>query len=311
LKILFVSSGNAKTPNGISPIVYAQGRSLIEKNISVKFFGISGKGIVSYLRTIPKIRKQINEFQPDVVHAHYSLSGFAASLAGAKPLVVSLMGSDVKEKGYFKFLIYFFYSFCWKKTIVKSEDMKQSLGFTKLEVLPNGVNISIFSPRNKKECQRILGWDVSKHHILFAANPDRYEKNFQLASDAYHSLSVNGELHSLNNIPAADIPIYMNAADVVFLTSLWEGSPNVIKEAMACARPIVTTNVGDVTFLLKDVNEAYICDFDKSELGLALIKALEYSKLNAKTNGDIIIKQMALDSDSVAERLLEMYNEVI
>ena len=98
MKLLFVSSGNSK--NGISTIIKNQGVSLKNQDIELDFFTIEGKGIKGYLKSIPYLKKQLKENKYDIVHAHYSLSAFTASLAGAKPLIVSLMGSDVKSKGY-------------------------------------------------------------------------------------------------------------------------------------------------------------------------------------------------------------------
>jgi teichuronic acid biosynthesis glycosyltransferase TuaC len=310
MKVLFISSGNAKTHNRISPIVYAQGTSLIEEGVDVQFYAISGKGFFAYIKSIPKIRKVIKEFKPDVVHAHYSLSGFAASLAGARPLVVSLMGSDVKKNSFFKFLIYFFYSFCWNKTIVKSEDMKKSLDFNKLVILPNGVNIDLFYPLDKTECQKNLGWNTLNNHLLFAANPVRVEKNFQLTYEAFETLESNIELHSLTNILPSEIATYMNASDVILLSSLWEGSPNVVKEAAACNLPIVTTSVGDTPWVLEGVEGCYVTDFSTNNFAEAIKKALEFSKNVGRTKGREKILALGLDSNSVAKKIINIYESI-
>lgn len=306
MKILFVSSGN--NINGISPIIKNQGTSLECKGIEIIYFSIKGKGLLGYLKNIPRLRRSINKYSPDIVHAHYSLCGFVASLAGANKLVVSLMGSDVKSGTSFKSIIKYFIKYKWGRTIVKSEDMKSSLGVTDIEVIPNGVDLERFRPLSKKHCQKKLGWDINKKHILFAADPKRPVKNFTLAEEAMKSLdNPNYQLHYLNNVKNSEMPIYHNAADVVLLTSLWEGSPNVIKEAMACNRPIVATDVGDISFLFGKTDDCYICLFDTKDCASKISKALTIESTNALER----LKYLELDSVSVSDKIVDVYKSIL
>lgn len=310
MKVLFVASGNSKS--NLSPIVKVQGDSLENQEIDLHYYTIKGKGLWGYLANVSKLKKYLKQHQFDVFHAHYSLSAIAASLAGAKPLVVSLMGSDVKAKKWFRFFIWVFYKFFWRITIVKSEDMKKSLGFQKLTVIPNGVNTAVFSPKNQVACQDQLNWNKSKAHFLFAANPDRSVKNFKLTKKAINKIRTqNIELHYLQNVPHEEIPIYLNAADVVILTSLWEGSPNVIKESMACNRPIVSTRVGDVEWLFGDLPGHFLTSFDVEDVADSLKKALAFSSKFHQTNGQNRIIELELDSVSVAKKIIEVYETVL
>lgn len=304
LKVLFISSGNSK--NGISPIIKNQGESL-EEIINLTYFTIKGKGILGYLKTIPTLRKHIKKSEYDIVHVHYSLSAYIASLAGARPLIVSLMGSDVKSKSIFKFSIKFFNFFFWSKIIVKSEDMYNSLNLKNVEIIPNGVNFNKFKPIDKNTSLKKVGWSIRKKHILFAANPNRPEKNFKLAKDAFNLIkNPKVELHYLENTPNEMIPYYLNAADIVLLTSLWEGSPNVIKEAMACNTSIVSTNVGDVKKVISSTKGCYLAKSCPEEVSNCLLEALNF---NSKTNGRDYIKN--LDSSIVAKVIIDLYNSVI
>ena len=126
MNILFISSRNTK--NGISPIIKNQGESLKTQNVKIDYFTIEGKGISGYFKSILTLKKHLKKQKYDIFHAHYSLSGFAATLSGCRPLIVSLMGSDVKAKWYLKYIIKFFEFFFWNNTIVKSIDMKNELG---------------------------------------------------------------------------------------------------------------------------------------------------------------------------------------
>ena len=170
MKVLFVSRGDL---DGISSIIKNQGDSLISRGIEVTFFTIKGAGINGYLKTIPILRKYLKSNSFDIVHAHYSFSAVVASLAGASPLVVSLMGSDVNNNRFFRFFIKVFSKFFWQNLIVKSDAMKKALGRNNALVIPNGVNFEKFKSIEKLLAINILSWDISKKHILFAANPDR------------------------------------------------------------------------------------------------------------------------------------------
>ena len=183
MKILFVLSNNHE--RGITPIVGNQAEALKEAGVEVDFFCINGRGLLNYLKSIIQLRRYLRTHQYYAIHAHYSFSGYVASLAGAKPLVVSLMGSDVKDSNYLKFLIPIFAKvFRWRALIVKSRDMYRDLGVEWSTVFPNGVNTERFQPRPKAENQEHLGWDPKKKHILFPANITRPEKDFALAEAA-------------------------------------------------------------------------------------------------------------------------------
>ncbi len=304
MKVLFISSGNSKI--GISPITYNQGESLKEQGVIIEYYKIKGKGLKGYLSNVMPLRKKLKAKTYDVVHAHYSLSAFVATLSGAKPLVISLMGSDVKAKSFFKIWIKLFVKLVWSATILKSQDMKESLGLQKVKVLPNGVNFNRFKPLDKKDCQEQLGWNNTKINILFAANPERLEKNYKLAKEAISIIDeTNIVVHFLKGVPNTDMPLYYNAADVVLLTSLWEGSPNVIKEAMACNRPIVATNVGDISEVVSRTKGCYVTSFDKYELAEKLSLALTSNDTTGRKDIEY------LNANKIACRIIDIYDNVI
>ena len=336
LKVLFIASGNHGAP---SPVIQNQGDALVSEGVIVDYFLIKGKGIKGYLRNVMPLRKYMKVHQYDAIHAHYSLSAFVASLAGIKPLVVSLMGSDVKTAGWYKFIIRLFaWLFRWKAIIVKSNDMYRSLGIRRAIIIPNGVNMDRFQPMDKTECQKRLGWQTSNNknevnralaaekpqttnyklqttnhisHILFPAASSRPEKDFALAEAAVkitnHKSQITNHvvLHPFDNTPNTETPYWYNAADVVLMTSKWEGSPNVIKEAMACSRPIVATNVGDIAERMSGVDGCYVAQSrEPQELASLIEKALAFSQ----TKGRERIILDGLDSHDVNHRLIEVYN---
>ena len=301
--MLFVGSGNHGM---ISPIIKSQGDSLVPINIEVSYYLIKGKGLRGYLCQIRPLRRYIKDNGFDLIHAHYSLSAFAASIAGAKPLVVSLMGSDVKATRLYKGLIRFFaWAFRWKEIIVKSKDMYDDLKLSQAKIVPNGVDLDLFKPLGRKECQLNLCWDVNKKHVLFPANPARQEKDFGLAKGSVALLGSDVELHVFDNVDHQSTPMLFNAADAVLLTSKWEGSPNVIKEAMACCVPIVTTNVGDVSERLEGVEGCFVAQTrSPEELSILLSKAFLF---NGPTKGREKIIADGMSNCQIAERLLGIY----
>lgn len=308
MKVLFVCSGN----NGISPIVTSQAASLQAAGICVVLFPIIGKGLIGYLRQVVPLIKVLRNEEYDVFHAHYSLSACVASLAGAKPLVVSLMGSDSKSGFFGNSAIHLFRVLFRWKLILKAADMNRDLELKNPVIIPNGVNLNIFKPKDSSKSKKQLNWAMEKKHVLFAANPARYEKNFLLAQKALDFLQAeNLELHVLDNVPHDEMQVWYNAADLILLTSLWEGSPNVVKEAMACNCPVVATDVGDIRWLFGNTPGHFIADFTPEDVAAKIEDALVFSEKYERTNGRERLIELGLDADTVAKRIIDVYNDVI
>jgi len=308
LKILFVSSGNKKV--GVSPIVRNQGRSLISQSIILDHYAIDGKGFLGYAKNIALLARVVKKGKYNLIHAHYSLSGFVAGVACLfnNNTIVSLMGSDIEKQKISRIFIRLFNFFSWSAVIVKSKRLKDKIGIKNAHILPNGVNLEIFKPEDYKKAREKIGFEVSKNYVLFLANPNRPEKNFTLAKAAIEicKKDFDVELIVLHEIPHKQIPDYLSATDVLLLTSHFEGSPNVIKEAMACNCPIVSTDVGDVKEVMGDTDGCYISSFDPENVAQKLKMALEFGK---RTNGRENIQH--LDDKVIAKRLIDIYKSVL
>ena len=305
MKVLFVSSGNSKA--GISPIVQSQGESLKRNGIDLDYFTIVGKGIKGYLENIPRLKKFLRTNNYDLIHAHYSLSAIVASLSCKLPMVVSLMGSDTHMNFFWKSIIKAFYRFRWEATIVKSARMKKNISLDNAIVIPNGVDFGQFKPIGKDIAKMKVGFNDKRHHIIFIANPERPEKNYQLAKKAVELVNNDSiELNAVSNVDQNIIPYYMNAADILLLTSLWEGSPNVIKEAMACNCPVVSTDVGDVKEVIGKTDGCYVCSYAPEDVADKIKEALDFGK---RTDGREKIKH--LDEQIIVEKIIEVYENVL
>ncbi len=305
MKVLFVCSGNSQF--GISPVIKSQGESLRNNGIEVEYFTFRGNFLGGYPAGIFKLRKYLKSHKFDIVHAHYSLSAFFATFAGARPLVVSLMGGTVLGGCLIRSFARFLRKYRWKAVIVKSERTKNRIKITDALVVPNGVDFEKFKFIEKNTARKKVGFSEKKHIIFVAADPNLKVKNYPLAAAAFKLLnSQDVELNIISGIDFNLVPFYMYAADVLLLTSLSEGSPNVIKEAMACNLPIVSTDAGDAAQIISNIDSCYIASYDPADVVDKLKKALNFAK---PTNGRNNIKH--LEINNVARKIIDIYNNVI
>src|SRR5947209_16685032 len=196
----------------------------------------------------------------DVVHGHYGLWCLTARMQWTTPVVASFLGSDLlgvvtPDGGYSRFgeLVARISRWLCRRVdavIVKSEEMKKAApGGDTVFVIPNGVDFELFRPIPRAEARAGLGWDQDRRYVLFGNNPRRPAKNYPLALAAMERLRSRGieaELVVAHGLPQATVVQYINASNVIMLPSIHEGSPNIVKETMACNVPVVSTNVGDV-----------------------------------------------------------------
>lgn len=320
MRVLFVLSGNNKF--GITPFIKDQGDSLSRAGIKVDYFPIIGKGIFSYLKASRLLRKYLKINDVDIIHAHYTLSGWVAVFAfTGKPIVLSLMGSDVYgayigenkiklSSLYLRLLAKMIQPFV-KSIICKSKNI-ESYVYLKYRscIIPNGVNLDNIKD-NRISYRDELLLDRSKKYILFLGSKKNVRKNYELAYSAYKLLDNEDiELIVPYPVPHEQVLKYLNAVDCLSVTSYMEGSPNIIKEAMACNCPVVSTDVGDVRWLFGDEPGYYIADFTPEDFAEKLKSALEYSSRYVRTKGRERIISLCLDAETIAQRLMEVYNEV-
>ena len=304
MKVLFVSG--KKIDGHLSPIIKNQTNSLRNIGLKVDNYSVENKGFYGYLKEISVLRKHLRQHKYDLIHAHYAYSGFLVALATRLPIVVSLMGGEAYQNLYWIPIIKIFSALRWNAVIVKSDKMRDILKIRNSYVIPNGVDLDKFKVIEKQIAKRKVNFDDSKY-ILFI-NASRYEKNYELAKNANRILDNSGvKLKLISNVSQGIMSYYLNAADILLLTSNFEGSPNVIKEAMACNLPIVSVDVGDVKEVIGETNGCYIAKRNPEDIATKLSNALLFGN---RTNGRNVIEQV-LDQNIIAKKIITLYSKLI
>jgi len=321
VKILFVSSG--KNGNKPSPIILAQTFALEKQGVLIEHFTINEKGFKGYIKERKRLIHLLKISNHDLIHAHYGLSGVLCLMAKGKKLVVSFMGDDLVGSNRVDGTVTrvslilakinsILASWVYDYSIVKSEQMLTCLSTTRVSIVPNGVDLSFFQPIDKLKARDVLGLCHNDKILIFVSRISRKEKNYKLAQNAVKlikNFTIN--LIPVYDVPQSKIPYYYNAADVLLLTSYHEGSPNVIKEAMACNCPIVSTDVGDVKWVLGGTEGCYIASFNPVIYAEKIKLALNFSKEKGRTKGRERIIQLGLDSETVAKKIIDIYEKVL
>jgi glycosyltransferase involved in cell wall biosynthesis len=276
--------------------------------LHVEVFSIEGRRTpLKYVVGVFRLWGRLLRHKYDVIHAYYVYSGIVARAQLSCPVVLTLCGSDVNlssQRPFSKVL-----SGVVSKTIVQTRRMKQLLGYEDAIVMHLGVNLSLVRPLPREEARSQLGLSRDTFFALFPYDPSRKVKRYDLFSRGLE-LAKRSEpkLRSLvmKDLPKQFTPVYMSAADVMVLTSESEGSPNTIKEALACGLPLVSVDVGDVAELTEGVEGCWICEADDDSIAKGIIKALSFGR---RTNGRERAKE--LSSEVTVQRLLDLYSEVL
>ena len=187
--------------------------------------------------------------------------------------------------------------------------MKELIGIANVHIIPNGVDIKRFKPIPKEVVRQHIGYKKDRKLILFIAIKNREEKNIDLAIEAVKLLSdINIDFKHIYNVPNSEVPYYLNAADVLLLTSKREGSVNVVKEALACNCPVVATDVGDISWVLGDIEGCYISAFNSRDIADKILAALY---LGRRTNGRDRIRELGLDLNNISDRIIGLYEHLV
>lgn len=311
MKILIVASYNK---NRYVPFITEQAAALQAAGCEIEWFGVQGKGIKGYLKEQPRLRKMILEEQPDIIHAHYGLSCLLANLATRRvPVVSTYHGSDINLPKVRPFSKTAMWLSAWNVFVSKRNmALAGAVEGKKCALIPCGISLSEDQLLTREEARKALGWKADEKKVLFAGAFDNAVKDPELAMQAMKELKnkgVNAELIELKGYNRQQVNTLMCAVDCLLMTSKTEGSPQVIKEAMACGCPIVSVDVGDVAERTEGVEGCYVVPSrEPKDIAEALKKAIAFK---GKTNGREKILEYGLTNELVAKKIVDIYEKVV
>ena len=280
------------------------------RGIEVEVFGFP-PGSRQYIPATRRLRRLLRRDRGfDLVHAHYGLAGWCARLAGARPLIVSFHGTDVRH-GIVGRL---------SRRLVRRIEMTAAVSMALFApeegrpglpllhgsaVLPCGPDLERFGPLPRAEARRQLGLDADGRYLLFPANPGRPEKRADRATEL--AAACEAELLSGGAIEPDAMRLWINAADAVLVTSDYEGFGMVCIEALACDVPVLSTPVGIAPFALEGIDGALCAPFDLASWKAAALPHLDSPDPRIDGAG----RAASLSAARMAERTIEAYRDVL
>ena len=301
-KLLIVCSANS---GQVAPFIKEQVSALQLLGVETDFFLIQQKGFLGYLKERKNLLLKIKEFNPQLIHAHYGLSGLLANLQRHIPVITTYHGSDINNNSIYplsrlNMILSAHNIFVSEKNRAKSGQIRRQ------SVIACGVDTELFKPIDKVQARKTLGLDNTKKLVLFAGAFDNKVKNPVLAQLAVDQLP-GVTLLELRGYKREEVALLMNAVDVVLMTSYTEGSPQFIKEAMACNCPVVSVRVGDVAEVIADTPGCFLSSYEPADIATKLKLAMEYEK---PTEGRKRILELGLDSETVASKIVDIYRKL-
>lgn len=303
------------------PFIVRQVDFLRKAGVDVDVFHFrGGKKPLNYLKAWRMVRRKLSRHRYDLVHAQWGQSALLA-LPKRLPLVVTYRGSDLEgivgPNGRYLLVgkvlkfISVSVSLLADEIIVVSEHLGRKLPGRRYHVIPSGVDLSLFRPTDRNEARILLKLPLERKIVFFGGDPSVARKRYELAQAA---VGLVRQKYPDVDIPVArgikhdQMPYYMNAADVLLLTSRHEGSPNVVKEALACNVPVVSTDVGDVRKRIEGIEGCIVCADDDPR---TITRALEqvFSMEGRRVNGREHVRD--LDEKLLTEQVIEVYNAAI
>lgn len=330
MKILIVCRYKYQFDRNLLPFVLEQGESLRQLDCIVEYFTVRG----SYIFAVRELKKKILEFRPDLIHAHYGLSAITAELQSMVPVVTTFHNGETLNWNV-NFLTSLF-SLRAKHVVYVAQHIHDLVYFKHKHhsIIPCGVNMEDCVVMNQSEARKQLGMEDGVKYILFGGGFDNLRKNYALLRQAVERIEQSdwkpvegGErcgnivCLEMKGLSRAECVLRMNACDLFALPSHSEGSPQALKEAMACNCPIIATDVADVRHLLGEMEGHYILRNPRftteywegdarslDEMTELLKEALQFE---GRTHGRERIIELGLSNELVAKRLQEIYDSIL
>jgi len=325
LRVLFVIPGE----NHGSSMIFArrQAHFLAEEGVEVECFYLRSRtSPAALVREYFRLRGHIAGFKPALVHAQFGTvtAMLSAMAAGHRPLAISYRGGDLNPspssnsakpglgRSAFGRMLSQLAALRASLIICVSEGLRQRLWWRRdrAVVLPSGVDLQLFQPEERDSARMRLGWPADDRVVLFNAGHDPGNKRLDLAlasATAARRRWPRLRLEILDGkVDPGRIPALMNASDCLLVASDNEGSPSVIQEALACALPIVSVDVGDAALRLRGVAHTCLVERDAESIGRVLA---EITAVPLRTNGPEAVHELGFDC--MARKLCHMYRETL
>ena len=288
--------------------VKTQVESLRREGVHVDVFFVDGvKNTLNYLWAFPRLWARLLTHRYDLIHAHYVFSGIIARAQLIDPVVLTHHGSQVFD-GWQAPICRMITPFM-DRAVVVSPEMKEKMGNNTVEVIPCGIDFDLFKPIPKDQAREELNLPQDKKLVLWAGEYWRPIKRFDIVQKSVELLQKrdpDAELVLVGKKPLHEVPKYMSACDVLLLVSDGEGSPMVIKEAMACNLPIVSVPAGDVPEVIGGTEGCYLCSQDPQDVADKLELVLKWGK---RTDGREKIGHMEIGA--ISRSIISLYQEML
>jgi teichuronic acid biosynthesis glycosyltransferase TuaC len=268
------------------------------------------RGRGEYLPAARRLRSLLRRERFDLVHAHYGLAGWVARLAGAKPLVVTFHGTDVRHH----LVGPLSHRLAWRidlvagvsRALFEPEDGRPGLpAVPGSAVLPCGPDLRRFKPIPREQARLELGLDPDRACLFFPANPSRPEKRHDRAAEV--AAACQADLITGGSIEPERMPLWLNAANAVLVTSDYEGFGMAAVEALACEVPVLSTDVGIAPYALAGIDGCLCAPFDAPAWAAAARPHLQAP--DPRVAG--AARAATLSAAAMAERAMEAYEAVL
>lgn len=299
------------------PFVTEQGESLRKAGCEVEYFLVRG----NYVKAVLALKKKIREFKPDIVHAHFGLSAITAELQNLVPVVTTFHNGETLN--WHVNLMSSLFSLRAKHVIYVAQHVRD-LSYFKAKnysIIPCGVSLDDCFLMDKAEARKKLGWDLNKKYVLFGGAFVNLRKNYALLRDAVERIGEDIGVVEMKGLTREQCVLRMNACDLFALPSHSEGSPQALKEAMACNCPCLATDIADVKYLFGSEPGHWILrnprktherwDADEKSLDEMTELLREALKFEGRTKGRERIQELELSNEQVAKRIIKIYESII
>jgi teichuronic acid biosynthesis glycosyltransferase TuaC len=301
------------------PFIVRQVEFLRKAGVTIDVFAFRGaRNPLNYFRAWRQVQRRLRQNTYDLIHAQWGQSAPTA-LPTRLPLVVTFRGGEgegiVGDDGRYTFsgyLLRVVSSLVAKRAdelVVVSSHMREYLPQRRIHVIPSGLDFSRLPLMATEDARRELGLPLGKRLVLFVGNPAEARKRFALAQEVVSRVdkTFDAELVVAWQVPHSQVPVYMNACNALLFVSMYEGSPNVVKEALACNLPVVSVSVGDVPERLAGISGCVVAaDDDPNTLARAIEQVLRSDR---RVDGRASVSE--LNEELLAQRMIQIYESAI